>query len=120
MSKAKTLVCLNAFGGKGIINDIEICGHSDEATCAVLSTISSYLETSLDNFGVPYSIQCEPLAGTRRISTQSGDEVAWRLFQIAADMFRAATICEPTRGKVEVSEPIDWGIRKSEKDEEEH
>ena len=108
MTKEKTLVALvslQALGGKGIINSIIVYGHSDEATCAVLSTICSYLETSLDNFGVPYSIQCEPLVGTKRIYTQSDDEVAWRLFQIAADMFRAASICEPTRGKVEVDEP---------------
>ena len=108
MSEKKTLVTLaslQALGGKGVINSIIVRGHNDEATCAVLSTIFSYLETSLDNFGVPYSIQCEPLVRIKRIYTQGEDEVAWRLFRIAADMFRAASICEPTRGKVEVDEP---------------
>lgn len=113
MTRPTTFIYLRSLGDKGIINDIEVCGHTGETPCFILSTIISYLEASLDNLGVPYSIQCVPLSGVKRIFTQSEDEVAWRLFQIAADMLRAASVCEPTRGKVDVCEPIDRGTSKN-------
>lgn len=84
----------------GAINRIEIWGHGTVASCAVVSTISSFLEALLDKFNIPYEIKCEPKSGCRDIRTKSDNPDGQKLFETAAEIFRAASVCEPTRGYV--------------------
>lgn len=88
----------------GELYSIGVYGHGDETTCAVLSTICAYLEALLDNFNIPYTIECEPKSGTREIRTMSDNPDAKILFETAAAMFRAASICSPTRGRMEIED----------------